>query len=55
LTFIGLETYLNDLKCTIFSTGGVRSVKKFKCISSGFLWCVCVPIILRCWLFVWYL
>ena len=38
--FIELQTYLNHLKRTIFSTGGVRSVYIFKYMCSGFLWCL---------------
>ena len=49
--FIELKTYLNHLKCTIFSTGGVRNVCNFKYMCSQFLCCVCALIILTCWLF----
>jgi len=38
--FTELQTYLNHLKCTIFSTIGVRSVKSFKYMCCGFLYCV---------------
>jgi hypothetical protein len=45
----------NTVKCTIFSTGGVSSVKNFKYLCSGLLCCVCGLIILCAWLFLWLL
>jgi len=39
--FTEFETFLNHLKCTIFSTGGFRSVYSFQYMCSWFLCCVC--------------
>jgi len=56
--FIGLQTYLFHLECTIFSLCGVRSVYNFKYMCFGFsMLClsVCGLIIVSCWLFLWFL
>ena len=50
--FIEFQTYLNHLKCTIFSTTGVRDICNLKCMYPRFLGCVCGQIILSCWLFL---
>ena len=39
--FLGLWTYFNPWRYTIFYTDGVSGVKNFKYMSFGFLGCVC--------------
>jgi hypothetical protein len=39
--FLGLCTYVNAWRFTIFSTDGSGGVKNFKYVFSGFLCCVC--------------
>jgi hypothetical protein len=52
---LGLWTYMNPWRYTVFSTDGFRGATNFKYVCSGFLCCVCSLNSLSSWLLLWFL